>query len=365
MLGTAFGASPAGAAIVESSPQQTPMFNGTVYAIAYRGDTVYVGGSFTSAIVAGKSYARQRLAAFDAQTGALLDWRPAADATVRALAVSGNSVYAAGDFATVSGLSRDSMAKLDAVSGSVSSFKHGVLGQPLALAVGTDMLYVAGRITGVDGFTRANLAAFSLSTGGLDQTWKPTTDDAVSSLAVSGTRVYLGGSFHRTNDVSGSYRLTAVHSATGALDKTFLPKPPAIVHSVSVGPAGVYAAIGGQGGRANSYSTTGVLRWTRFFDGDAQAITILDGIIYVGGHFDNACVTASNGTQGVCTDGSISRIKFAAVDDTGRLMSWAPQANGIAGVYVIVADAALNMVSAGGDFTTIGGVSRKRLALFG
>src|SRR5690242_6862053 len=80
----ALGAAAPAQAAVSSTPDALPGFNGTVLAVAYSGNTLFVGGDFTSVVVKGKAIVRDRLAAVDARTGELLSWAPAADGRVKA-----------------------------------------------------------------------------------------------------------------------------------------------------------------------------------------------------------------------------------------------------------------------------------------
>ena len=61
------------------------------------GSTIYVGGDFDQ--VSGQW--RSRIAALDAQTGALRPFDPGANSRVDALAVNGNTIYFGGDFTSV------------------------------------------------------------------------------------------------------------------------------------------------------------------------------------------------------------------------------------------------------------------------
>src|SRR5437867_800915 len=67
--------------------------------MAISGNTVYVGGQFTS--VGGRS--QVGIAALDATTGLATPWSPSVGGAVLAIAVSGNTVYVGGEFTTVDG----------------------------------------------------------------------------------------------------------------------------------------------------------------------------------------------------------------------------------------------------------------------
>ena len=199
----------------------------------------------------------------------------------------------------------------------------------------------------------------------LDKRWRPTADDQVETIAAGGGRVYVGGKFHKVNGASGYDRLAALDPAGAALVPGFKPKPPVITYALAVTGDGVFSAHGGQGGRISRYTPEGALKWSSTFDGDAQAVTVLGGTVYAGGHFDRACSTARTGMQGACVDGSDNRIKLAALSVAdGHLLDWTADANGVEGVFALAGSAKLGTIAMGGAFTTVEGRPQKRFAQF-
>jgi hypothetical protein len=103
-------------------------------------------------------------------------------------------------------------------------------------------------------------------------------------------------------------------------------------------------------------------------DGGGQAIAVIGGEVYLGGHFDNVCPgdTHLDGAgRSVCTGAGTARRKLLSVDTaSGRPTAWNPSANSALGVFAMAPTAA-GSLAAGGDFTQVGGTAVRRLALFG
>lgn len=355
----------AGPDTVSDTPRNTTTFNGEVFSVVYSGNTIYVGGNFTGAIWNGHTSTRTRLAAIDAVSGALLPWNPSANGEVRSLAVDGNNVYAGGDFTQINGVARGGIAEIDGTTAALNtSFVHSVSGEMRALVTGNGMLYGAGLFTTADGLTRSHLVAYDLTTGALSTAWAPTTDDRADSLAFANNVVYVGGKFKQINGVSNP-RLRALNPSTGAVVTTFKPAPPYEVYGVAVGASGVYAALGGPGGRAMAFNVgNGGAQWTITADGDTQTIATMDQTVYVGGHFDNVCTTSATGVMGTCIDGHVHRGKMFATDLSGALLSWNPDGNGVQGTHQIAVSTALHMIAVVGQFPQLNGVNHKGFAEF-
>jgi hypothetical protein len=141
---------------------------------------------------------RNNIAALDAASGAVTDWNPNANAWVKALAVSGSTIYVGGSFTGIGGQARNRIAALDAATGEATAWNPDASALQLpsvsALAVSGSTVYAGGNFTSIGGQARNCIAELDAATGAATD-WNPNAESEVLALAVSGSTVYAGGWF--------------------------------------------------------------------------------------------------------------------------------------------------------------------------
>ncbi len=158
------------------TPGKTPaVLDGGIYALTQVGDTIVAGGSFTKARSwnGDKTETRTRLLAFKPGTGTLVgSFAPKLNGTVYALVPGpvAHSVLAAGAFKKLNGKSVGRLVLINTLTGTrINSFKAAsVNGRISSLAVHGNRLYVGGNFTEVGGVAHAGLASLNFTTGALD-----------------------------------------------------------------------------------------------------------------------------------------------------------------------------------------------------
>jgi hypothetical protein len=342
---------------VQPHPVATWQTNGRVNVIAVRGGTVYLGGQFTSMRPPGAAagtgeVARNHVAAVSLSTGALLPWNPNANSTVRALRVVGTSVYLGGAFTQVGGAAHVRLAKVSATGTGavVSAWNGSASGEVFSLTSSGTTLFAGGGFGTVDGSARANLAALN-ETNGSVLPWNPGTDGQVRSIRfTSSTRLVVGGQFSHLAGASAT-NLGAVDPGTGAPEQwqSHISYP---VIGLTADANGLYVAGAGGGGNFAAFDpTTGASKWVGGTNGNVQAIGVVNGVVYLGGHFQTYCGPQHG--QHTCAN-PITRDKLLAVDETnGSLLPWDPRANSVLGVFSLLGTTTGDML-VGGDFTSTG-----------
>ena len=343
-----------------------------VRALAVSGSTVYVGGDFTQ--IGGK--VRNQIAALNASTGAATNWNPNANSgtggytLVDALVVSGSTVYAGGHFSAIGGQARKNIAALNTTSGAATGWHPQAAGGNelvTALVVSNSTVYAGGNFTVIGGQTRHGLAALN-TTSGAATSWNPNANTYwVDALAVSGSTVYAGGHFTQIGGQSRNY-LAALNATTGAAT-SWNPNANSVVTALAVSGSTVYAggiltSIGGQTrhGLAALDPTTGaVTSWNPNPSGGSGPTNKPQvGALAVSG----STVYAGGIFNSI---GGQVRHNIAALDaTTGTATSWNPNATGgqaYLGPSVVGALAVSgSTVYAGGGFTSIGGQTRNHIA---
>jgi hypothetical protein len=335
-------------------PDHTASFNGVVRTVTYHRGVAYLGGDFTEAVQDGVTLRRRHLAAVDAATGQVLPWRPRTNGTVSAIRVTRRWTYIGGAFTKVGKRARAHLARLRTPNGRLDrGFRADANGPVASVALSGRTLYVGGTFSRVDGRARPFLAAVGTRSGGLRRHWKPVANGSVATVVVSRGVVYAGGKFTRVNGALRGRHLASLNGVTGRLKRGYHSEVAYPVLGLVVTGSTIYAAADGPGGHLRALGLDGTSRWNVTSDGAVQALTILGGVIYIGGHFDHVCVSNATGVHGGCLSGTAPRFKLAALTQAdGTLTSWAPQANSPLGTVALAHDAARGIVGAGGEWTT-------------
>jgi Ca2+-binding RTX toxin-like protein len=345
-----------------------PNLNGAVCSLALSGSTVLVGGNGFTSVNHGAT-ARHNLAAFDEATGQATPWDPDIDGTACTLAVAGDTVYAGGSFATVNGSTpRDNVAAFDLTSGTATSF-HPTFNN---LRIGTDVhtvathgptVYVGGNFGSSGGVARNGVAAVDLTTGaatGFDPDLAGPTSGAgvAEALALSGSTLYVGGSFSSVNGSSVGRSNLAAFDAAGAATP-FHPVVDGAVDALAVSGSTVYAggefttADNGASQRhhlAGFDSVSGATRasFDPDVDGGVYSLAATDSTVYAGGDFS-------------LVNGTTPRNNVAAFDRSGAATEFDPNLDGA--VYSLALSG--STLYTGGDFDRVNGsTNRQHLAAF-
>ena len=288
-----------------------PGANDTVHALALSGSALYAGGNFTLLQGSiGGPYTRNRLAAIDTVTANPTAWNPGANDIVYALALSGSALYAGGAFSSLQGSSggpyaRNYLAAIDTVTANPTAWNPKANDAVWTIALSGNTVYAGGEFTSIQGssggpYARNNLAAIDASTAN-PTTWNPDVNNEVFTLALSGTTLYAGGAFTMLQGASdGPYaagHVAAIDTVT-ANPTAWNPNLDGPVYTISVTGNTVYAGgefstlLGASGlscARDNiaaiSAATGNPTAWNPGADGAVKAIASTGPVVYAGGGF--------------------------------------------------------------------------------
>ncbi len=332
--------------------------NSAIRDILVSGSLVYVAGEFNKV---NTSTERRGLAALATSDATASSWNPSPDAVIDSLALSGTTLLVGGPLTMVGGSARTSLAQIDLDDYSVTSWNPLVWDASSALPIVTDLAYTDTTVYVVGDFdhsgtlstTRNNASAFLLSDGSVTS-WDPNIASSVQSIAINGSKTYLGGGFSDVNNGTTRNYAAAFNLTDGTVDSSWNPNFNDEVVDLEISGSTLYA--GGyfstvNGGGANRYNlaatnlTTGtVTSWNPDIDqnGYFDDMELSGDTLYVVGFFEtvNGSTPRTHLAGFNLTDGTVTSFNPVLDFDTYYL--------GTNGSQIFIQ----------GDFSEINGVSR-------
>ncbi|WP_426571193.1 fibrinogen-like YCDxxxxGGGW domain-containing protein [Aquihabitans sp. McL0605] len=317
-------------------------YNTTVLAMKVTADRTFVGGRFTGVQngPTASPVAQAHLAAFDLDGNWISSFRPTVDGRVwNIVATPDGKLIIAGDFTNVNGVANTAgLAALDPRTGEViTGWKANIArsngSRPLvrALALRGTTLYAAGTFNRVTAGTWSTISvtnAISLSTAnGNPGTWRPRPSASTVDLRVTdnGARVLMAGYFADINGDTNQGYFGITDAATGS------PTPGIGAWIPSTGSSAKYqqAVLDlGDGRIMVGGSEHDDQVWdrdrTKLIDstitkqgGDTQALELFDGKVYLGCHCGDWVYQGTNNWSSPTGFRSVEAINLVGAFDAG------------------------------------------------
>jgi PKD repeat protein len=297
---------------VSAAALPTVQINGVVWDQVIVGNRVFVTGQFTSARPAGSDPGqnetpRSNILAYDLTTGNLItSWAPSLNQQGMEIKASpdGSTIYVGGDFDQVNGQWRGRIAALDAQTGALLPFNPSANSRVDAIAVNGNTVYFGGDFTAVGpdvntAVPRTRLAAANATTGAL-LSWAPTADRIVNTMVVhaGSGRVIVGGGFNFLNG-SQQWGMGSLDGSTAAVQpwsaNTIIRDHDsgAAINSLTTDGTKIYGVgwtyVGG--GSSSNFEgvfaadpMTGNIIWIDGGRGDNYDVAVNNGVVYSVGH---------------------------------------------------------------------------------
>ncbi len=351
-----------------AQPPSTPVAamattDGVVHAVVRSGNTLYIGGTFGLVRNPDNSFElRNKIAAIDITTGYVTSWNPGSDGPVLAMAISGNTLFAGGQFTNIGGHARNNIAALDITTNTynASDWNPNANGDVSKIIVSGTTIYVSGSFSNIGGASRNKIASLTTMINTNNAlAWDPQPDGQVNDMVLSGTYMYVCGTFtfiggKVRNSVACISTTTDVNNATD-----WDPNANDYVTAISylgntLYAVGNFTTIGGQqrvriAALNMLTNTNNATAWNPAVNGRISTMKAFDGRIYIGGSFSSA--------------GGQTRNYIASLDasiNTNNTTSWNPLLNDIVEKINIVDSA----VFISGNFTTVNGNAKSFFAEF-
>ena len=329
--------------------------NGFAKAITVTADAIYIAGDFTE--IGGEP--RLRIGAISGNTGAVVpSWAPSIDnGEVNGLAVVGNTIYVVGSFTLVQGgITRNFAAAFNRFTGTLTSWDPDLNAVGRGIHTDGTSIYVVGSFTTANGgVTRNRAAAFDLSSGTVTA-WDPNLNADGITVYTDGSQVYVGGDFTTVNGGTAKVFLASFDLTTGAENAGFSPVPNASVLTITESSIGTLYVGGSfssmnaapRGLAAEIDKTSGLpTAWNPDFSGGVvQAMVEHNNVVYVGGTY----TSIGGGFFGANGVGAI-------VPVSGAVLAWNPAPDG-----AVLQMSFFNPVLLVGNFTNVGGAVKQGFA---